>query len=416
MTTIMKYLIIRLTIGLLSFNTAFCQLPTTEQMNFLKRYSKTIYADSLGKQPKLSSLLPHVKGKKLILIGEFNHGSKEIFELRNSLIRYLHKETGARTILFESGIGELITADLNRSNISPSQMTNGLFGGWRTKEFVDLFAYVKSQDISIAGFDIQRTGRSFSTLLSRVVQDHKLDTLNTYNLESRFGLATRELTNKKAIYDTLKISTEKLILDYLKVKIELSTKITLGAPKDLLLVNQTVENRINYLSYMLQFLKDRDWSRRWAARDSAMANNVQWLVENIYKDYPIIVIGHNFHIGKYNKNETVMGEILKAKYNGDMYSIGVFAGSGSYSDNNGKEIKMTPPDSIGLDIKHIITNLHEAAFLDIPDKLIKGSEWLNQDITINDTFIDLKNTNNLILSKTFDGLILLKKVSPTKVD
>jgi erythromycin esterase len=412
----MKYFIIRLTAGLLSFNTAFSQLPTNEQINFLKKYGKAIYKDSLDKQPKLSSLLPHVKGKKLILIGESNHGSTEIFELRNLLIKYLHQETGARTILFESGIGELITADMERANISPSEMTNGLFGGWRTNEFVDLFAYVQSQGISIAGFDIQRTGGSFNTVLRRVVQAYKLDTLTTYNLESRFGLATRELTNRKAIYDTLKISTGKLILDYQKVKSQLSTKITSGAPKDLLLVNVTIENRINYLSYMLQFLKDRDWSKRFAARDRAMANNVEWLVDNVYKDYPVIIIGHNFHIGKYNKNETVMGEILKTRYNGDMYSIGVIAGSGCYADNSGKEIKMTPPDSIGLDIKHIITNLYEAAFLDVPNKLIKGSEWLNEDITINDTFIDLKNTNKVVLSKTFDGLILLKKVSPTNVN
>lgn len=170
----MKYFLTGLVLGLLSFNTSFCQSPTKDQLNFLKRYSKTIRLDSLQNQPTWSFLLPHVKGKKLILIGEFNHGSKEIFELRTSLIKYLHQETGAKTILFESGIGELITADIQRANMSPSQMTNGLFGVWRTREFVDLFDYVKSHDISIADFDVQRTGGSFNAILKKVVQEYNL--------------------------------------------------------------------------------------------------------------------------------------------------------------------------------------------------------------------------------------------------
>lgn len=413
--TTMRYCIIGLVIGLFYFNTAFCQSLTNEQIIFLKRNSKTIYIDSLQNQLNFSFLSPHVRDKKLILIGEPNHGSKEIFELRNSLIRYLHQETGTKAVLFEAGIGELITADINRANMSPSQMTNGLFGGWRTKEFVELMDYAKSQDISIAGFDVQRTGGSFNRILNEVAQKYKLDTLNTYDLESRYGLVRGELTNRKAVYDSLKTRTTRLILDYQKVKIELSIYIVKGTPKDLLFTITTVENRIKYLSYMLLFLKDKNWNRRWAARDSAMASNTQWLIDNIYKGQPVIIIGHNFHIGKYNENETVMGEILKAKYSSEMYSIGIFAGSGTYNDNSGKEVRIAPQDSVGLDIKHIITNLHSTAtFLDIPDKLLKGSDWLNQDITINDTFIDLQNSNKMVLSKTFDGLILLKRVSPTK--
>lgn len=78
---------------------------------------------------------------------------------------------------------------------------------------------------------------------------------------------------------------------------------------------------------------------------------------------------------------------------------------------------MVPPDSAGLDIKHIISQLDgEVNFLDIPEKFSKGSDWLVQEIIINDTFIDLENSNKMVLSKTFDGLILLKRVSPATVD
>jgi len=412
----MKYVLIILA-GLFCLETGVAQSLTPEQTSFLKRNSKAICRDSLLTQPRWDVLLPDIKNKRIILLGECNHGSKEIFELRNSLIKYLHQEKGVKAVLFETGIGELISADINRANMSPSQMASSLVGVWRTTEFVELMNYVKANDISIAGFDVQRTGGSFATILLRVGNTYSLDSLYTLDLESRYGIMARELTNRRAVYDSLKASTTELIHDYQKVKAELSNLVVRDAPKDLLFTTIAIENRIKYLLYMLQFLKDKDWSRRWAARDSAMATNTMWLLNTIYKDEPVIIIGHNFHIGKYNEKETVMGEILRDNYGNDMYSIGFFAGSGVYSDNFGREVKMTPEDPDGLDIKHIISGIDGAvAFLDIPDKFDNGSMWLNQALTINDTFIDLANGNKMNLSKTFDGLILLKKVSPSKID
>ena len=413
----MKHCATGILIGLFACSAVCCQSLTDEQVNFLKSNSGTIYLDSLQERPDWSFLLPHVKDKNLILIGEFNHGSKEIFELRNSLIKYLHRKTGTKTILFEAGIGELIAADMNRDDLTPFQMTDGLFGGWRTKEFVELMSYVKSHNISIGGFDVQRTGLTFNPVLIELVQRCKLDTLSSYDLETRYRLVARELTNRKAIYDSLRSITETLIRDYQKVKTLLSPFITEDAPRDLLLVNITLENRITYLSYMLQFLKDKDWNRRWAARDSAMAMNVQWLIERVYKDGPVILIGHNYHIGKYNEHEKVMGELLAPGYGNDLYSIGIFAGSGSFNDNSGEVVRMVPPDSAGLDIKHIISQLDgEVTFLDIPEKFSNGSDWLVQEITINDTFIDLENSNKMVLFESFDGLIFLKRVSSATVD
>ena len=409
-----------LTIGIvvsavLIFNTSFSQFLSKEQESFLKRNSKTIYQNNIQEQGNWTSVLSKIEGKRLILIGEFNHGSKEIFELRNSLIKCLHTTTGANVVLFESGIGELILADLNRDTLSSSQMVNGLFGGWRTREFIELFDYVKSQQISIAGFDVQRTGGSFTNVLDNIAQRVDFSPTNIHDLESMFGSISRDLTRKGAVYDSLKNGTNKLIHDYQMVKEKIAIYVMGEGSKDLLFTVRTINNRICYLNYMLQFLKDKNWSKRFSARDSVMASNVQWLVDTIYRDQQIIIVGHNFHIGKYNENETVMGEILKTLYGHEMYSIGIFAASGAYSNNFGKEVEMTLPDSTQLDIKHVIGKLPGSInFIDIPETFSKDSHWLNQEIIVNDTFIDLRNSNQINLSKTFDGLILLRMVSPTK--
>lgn len=390
-----------------------CSQPLNkDQLAFIQKNSATISREE--GMPEWKALSGELKDKRLILIGEFNHGSGEIFQLRTSLIRHLHKTLGVNVTLFESGMGELILADADKQTMTAAQMTNGLFAGWRTAEFVELMDYVKTENLSIAGFDVQRSGGSFRFLLKEVADRNKVDSLYYHNLEQRYGVLMQELTGKNAVYDSLRPKTQKLINDYRSLQ-DILQRNSKGSSKELLLTIATLRNRTRYLSYMLAFLKDRDFHKRWAARDSAMAENVQWLVEHVYKNERVVIIGHNFHVAHYNKKETVMGELLYREYGKEMYSLGVFAGSGSYHDNGGVERKILPPDSAALDIKHIIQSLNGTVnYIPIPRTKSPGSEWLYQDIIVNDTFIDLDNSNKLNLSKSFDGLLLLKSVSPPK--
>lgn len=412
----MKHIFLPLFFYSVFLSQVFCQKLTREQQRFLKTNAKPVHYDSITKTADWSPLLPHLKTKKIILLGEFNHGSREVFEVRNSLIHYLCKELGVKAILLESGIGEVASVDLDRDKLTARQMLNGLFGGWRTKEFTDLMEYVKQENISVAGFDVQRTGSEFRYLLQNVVKNYAIDTSLVYALEARFGTVTRSLSNSKTVYDSVQSKTNALITDYKKVSVILKSFIAREDSNELLFTNVAVENRIRYLSYMLRFVKDRNFKTRWAARDSAMAANTQWLIDTFYKNQPVIIIAHNFHIGKYNESEIVMGELLKEKNNTAMYSIGFFAGSGSYHDNFGKIASLIAPDSAALDIKHIVNHASTPAFIDIPEKFSAGSQWLNHEIVVNDTFINLNQGNKMNLSKTFDGLILIKKVSPPKAN
>lgn len=389
------------------------QTLSNDQKKFLKNNVVTICVDSNFNRADWKAISDQVKDKQLILLGEFNHSSKEVFQTRNSLIKNLHEKLGINVILFESGIGELASTEFEKQDLSPRQMTNGLVGSWRTEEFRDLMAYIKSENMSIAGFDVQRTGGSFVYLLKETAQKNNIDSIHFYNLEQRYSGTRQELSNSKTIYDSVSARTDQLINDYRKMADKLKNVGTASNQINFCVV--TIQNRIKFLSYMLAFLKDRDMNKRWAARDSAMAENIEWLRENVYKNQRVIVIAHNFHIAKFNEKESVMGEILAARYGKDMYSLGVFAGSGSFQDNFGRPKKMEEPDSTALDIKHVIASLNGSVnFISIPKKSVRGSEWLRSPITINDTFIDLKSSNKMILADYFDGLLLLDKVSPPK--
>jgi erythromycin esterase len=389
------------------------QSLSTSQKKYLEKHLVTISKDTSLNEANWKQLGSQLKNKNLVLLGENNHGSKEIFRWRNDLIQYLHRELGFNTVLFESGFGELLPMDRKEFPMCPLQMTRGLFGGWRTPEFLELMACIKSEKMAYAGIDVQRSGGSFRNVLDVFCKNHQIDSTHYHDLEVRYSLVHGQLNNRKSVYDSLQSSTQELIMDYQRLSNRIDELEDQVSSHQVLLVNQTLKNRMAYLNYMSSFKKDQDWHRRWARRDSMMAENLIWLRDHIYPDQKIIVIAHNFHISKWNELEATMGEILNARYPQQTYVLGLFSGQGAYADNSGNPVSMTPPDSTRLDIKHLIGAMNAyAGFIDLKVRSAEGNQWFREPMVINDSFIDLKGTNQLILQKHFDGLLLIQKVSP----
>ncbi len=408
----MRTILLILSIIFLTNGQVFGQQLRQQQKRYIQRNAQIISKEERMLKTNWKKVLKGTKNKQIVLLGEFNHGSKEVFLLRNELIKALHEKQQFDIILFESGIGELFFADLNKEQLSPREMTRNLFGVWQTKAFRQLMDYIKTEKMTVAGFDAQRTGRTFHQLLQIEAQKTLVDTILYNNLEERYTIAQNSLRNRKTIYtDKIKAATTELINDYQLVYQALAN--IFRPTKSTFFALQTLNNRMHSLQYRLQFLRDKDYNKRWIARDSMMAENVQWLAENIFQDQKLIIIGHNFHIAKHNEKEEVMGEFLSEKYSEKMYSIGIFAAEGSYANNAGKAKAMLPADSENLDIKHFIKKINGyASFLPIPTQQRKiGSQWLFKEIVVNDTFIDLSSSHTLNLAKHFDGLILLQKVS-----
>lgn len=202
---------------LLSPLASFSQGLTKDELIHLKDQVVVLDSNARYQNIKWDAVIEKVITKKLLLLGEFNHGSKEVFMLRNDLIKSLHNNYGYNVILFESGIGELAAIDLNKDNLNPEQLTSGFFGGWRTKEFQELMAFVKENDINVAGFDVQRTGNNFSQLFTSKEVDRK-DSLTIVGLEDRFSKAKGIISNRKSDYNTIRESIQKLIGAYEALK------------------------------------------------------------------------------------------------------------------------------------------------------------------------------------------------------
>lgn len=291
--------------------------------------------------------------------------------------------------------------NLKKNYSDRSSLTRGFCGGWRTAEFENLIQYVKENNIQIGGFDVQRTGSTFTEYLSR----KSTSLLAFQEIEKRFVSIKSQLANYRTDYESIKEKTQELINEYRLFATDQHVPDSL--------VIRTIKNRVDFLTYMLEFVETKDWNARWRARDLAMAENIKWLLSQYEPNQKTIIIAHNFHISRSNKKEEVMGEFLVRDFDNEMYVLGVFAKEGTYLSNSGKAEVLSKPDSTSLDIKHIIeADGAKMSFLNLPKEMSSENEWLFKPIIVNDTFIDLSNSNKLILSECFDGLLLLDAISP----
>lgn len=382
--------------------------------SYLKKHSSVVLPQASPNDYRFSFLKKQLKNQRIVAIGEFNHGSSEVFYLKKRLIQYLYQELDYDVILFESGVGEMLLPNYSRDTLSARRMIYSLVGPWQTQSHVSLMSLVKENpDLKIAGFDIQKSGGAFSRIVRPITKQIEGGTgIDLIDLEKRND-ELRKMLNGRKLTDEISAARENVLMDYQKVLSFLAGSSMQGPGAiPMKLITQTIHNRMAYIGYRYDFLKDKDWNKRWLKRDSLMAENVRFFTEELYPDKKVIILGHNFHIARYNPKEEVMGEYLQSMLKENIYTIGVYAARGSYANNSRQEEKLSASEGPG-DIKHYIhLQSDEIQFLNIPHKKKKGIDWIYGDIIINDTFNDLSGSRKVDLSKWFDGLILLKTVSP----
>lgn len=362
-----------------------------------------------------------LKDNRVVALGEFTHGGKEINLLKAELIKYLHEELGYDLLLFEAGVGEGIAIEFDRQQLTKGQLlTAGLPGPWHTEEYLELMTYLKATpELTIAGFDVQRTGRSFDRLLKKMLPIAGADTAQYHQLETQFGQMMRQFSNRKAKADDAMLAQkEKLKRQYLDLTQLFTTqKSRLEKQWDqqqLTLVLKTFSNRIAYLDYFIRFKLNNNYRERWAARDSLMADNASWLIRECYPDKKVIISAHNFHIDKANEQELTMGEVLAAELGESYYAIGVFGGKGSYA-NNGRKEEIMSITKAKNDIQQMVLGFEqEITLLPIPGQATPSTAWLLEPVLVNHSFINLANERHMRLDQAFDAIIGIQNISPPK--
>lgn len=148
-------------------------------------------------------------------------------------------------------------------------------------------------------------------------------------------------------------------------------------------------------------------------RDSVLAKNLKWQIDNFYKNEKIIIWAANDHLSKVRTNRHYfMGEILKEMVGEKLYVIGLFHSLGNpnhiYRDyfyiNNLQKLSKNSLQAKLLKFKK------DNLFIDIDNlKRIRNLSWVDEDIS--HIIQSGKYEYEVNISQSFDGILWFKEVT-----
>jgi erythromycin esterase len=350
-----------------------------------------------------------LKDKKIVILGESSHFIEEYSQIKGRLIKYLTKELGYDVVLFESPMAELFhLTESPHYSIPDSLLKYGIFNMWHTKTNLELITYLKKNNINIAGFDIQINSYKvvleyLRQKLANIVEKNKLE--DFIKQDSSFLLDRSDIHN----FNKIKRETarEHLIKSYeFIIEILLLKKDLFSTPDFEKIL--TVLNSKKQLSSMY----GKNYSP--SIRDSLMAENINWLTTNLYKNKKIIIWAHNYHIMKDYPlkrltSDKTMGVMLSNTIKDDSYIIGIYCYKGQALNNKGIYTINTPHDNSMEAIIH--KSGFNYSFLDF--KSMPNSDnnsWIYKPIEA--LYSGLYIKERLVLSRCYDGIIQIDSVSP----
>jgi len=302
----------------------------------------------------LEFLAPILEGKTLVQLGESGHGVGEFDQAKVRLIKYLHEELGFDVIAFESSVYECFKAGREAGTLSAANvMFNSIFGVWHAEETLELFEYIKrtqatDRPLTLAGFDIQISSYSGVEGRHRFLGDvvARLDpgrAQMTAILDSTFVLMFRQGSTQFESFinsagDTYRAFYEDLV-DFFDASADTLRSLYTDDPLIPLVARQTAWSMIHFID---EYKYLHDYNALIYIRDSAMAENVDFLVDQAYPGEKIIIWAHNFHIRHkneetyhpYDYNKETMGAWVAERHRPYLYTVGLYMYRGSAATNS----------------------------------------------------------------------------------
>jgi erythromycin esterase len=341
----------------------------------------------------LQFLKPVLAGRRLVQLGESGHGVREFSLAKVRLIRFLHEEMGFDVVAFESGLLDCWLADEDIPTApTMKSVGNCVFGVWHTQEVLRLFEYIQAtrstaRPLLLAGFDVQPSGRKvlerpafFRDVAARVdpafarrayVRDSTLmeNSRGTYAATYAYIRANRE--SLLATYDTL-----ATLFQANRARLDAAdpARPALGRVAHM-------AARSTYL-YTLNVVEPLPHE----IRDRGMADNMTFLLRELYPDKKIVVWAHNAHIRHAGERtvyhpENMMGSVVAERHRPELYTIGFYMYRGVSADNTRKGVRVTQP--FGGSLEGILYHTRRRwAFVDLLGQTPgPGRDWMFNEIT-----------------------------------
>lgn len=384
------------------------------------RWIKQVHEKSstvIGKD--YSCIDPHIKDKRIILLGESSHGIGNYSSAKIDMIHYLHENHGFNVVVFESGLLEATMCNIFlRDTPAMEKIQNCLLDIFHNEETKPLFTEAWAQNVQVSGMDVQPTYPLISEHMLEWARMHTDSDLyeSLKKVEMLYFELDKEIMFK--ITKQLKARMKMAIEEYQKVILLLNSNrkehMNHNDSRMLELIHQGILNRVQWLEVNLKgFLSSG------VLRGRLMYENLEWLMNHYYEGEKVIVWAHNFHI---RKSQTLFSKLLGIKSVGywlqqnrpnDFYSIGLYAGSGTYATQLQVELAINVEKKNHLEsLLNEATNEHVFLPLDRSDQERKYRMWFNRKWWLLESGMMGMAPKVIYPQDHYDALLFFKDVHP----
>lgn len=410
-----------------------------EQLKWLDNHSSPLYSFDAGPKGKPSSfkdLAPlkiAIAEARIIALGEATHGTSEFFRMKHRLLEFAVMELGVRIFAIEDN--QLVVERVNRyvlggQGTARSSMA-GMFSVWQTREVHNLIQWVRDYNeahpedmVEFVGFDVQNLNQPIDSLFSFLKkQDPGLYTSVSKNLSDLKQNGANSYTASDSSKQEWFNHALQTLDEFSKRKQQWLSKAE--NTKD----TNDIEWGIQYANLVKQYAQNALLGHMSLYRDTAMAENITWILSRKKPRTKMLIWAHDYHISrgedpiKENNiyNGISMGSHLAKKYGSSYKAFGLSTYSGEYwaqiSYVNFKQLSCPllpgPRGSLDEALHQITLNRKSPGlFLNLQDA--KKLKWFQQPIPMrfaNHVNIEYGYWTRYSIPNQFDGIIFIDKTS-----
>ncbi|HTL82067.1 MAG TPA: erythromycin esterase family protein [Bacteroidia bacterium] len=325
--------------------------------------------------------------------GQSSHGSHENFLLQSLVFKYLVEVRGCRTFVIEASYPDLLNVNQYVSSGigKPEEVMKSLgFWIWETKEVWQLIEWIRTFNSSRANDDkILFLGNDMQSVTgaAKGVQEFFRNFLS--EKAKNADQLLQPMLDSTLVIDPANRLTKQLFTSNIAAIRDLATDLKEPADSNRTEEFTLRERCIDLLEQSVFFSYDQ------FSRDSLMALNVKWVVDQSFRKGPVFIWAHNGHIESQCENNNVrMGCYLKNYYGSDYYTLGIDFITGEF---NAK--KFGPRSSSDSNSQYTVLPQSPCSFSDnAPGSLIERFSKMDHQLI----FFRAKDSKHDSLFKTFD--------------
>ncbi|MBY0506676.1 MAG: erythromycin esterase family protein [Bryobacteraceae bacterium] len=397
---------------------ALAQAPPEEAMAWIRSTAIRLRTPLAGHGfADLAPLKKVVGDARIVALGEATHGTREFFQLKHRLLEFLVTQMGFSILAIEAAMPQAYRLNdyVLTGEGDPAKLLKGLNNPLLdTEEVLEMIRWIRAYNqagrgrVEFVGFDMQDPTVAMENV-QRFLAEADPDFLPALS-------RAKEILQAAVAQDPA--ARKSVTGEWEKVLAHLESLRPRSA--------WAIQNARVVVQGLEQFLIGASPLARMQARDSSMATNVKWILDQS-PGAKVVLWAHNFHVmtARDPLGAEVMGVRLRKMYGREMVTFGFVFNQGSFQAADPtwrlREFALGPAPTASLDATLAAAGIPLFA-LDLRSAPPSGPvrEWLSAEhATRNAMQVFLENapetiTYPQVISQRYDALLFVDKTTATR--